>query len=423
MWLTLALIICITITFFSGIKVDTMLMKLEKEEASSASTVPPPSSSSTNRRKSNQIRHDHSDAKISTTGTGAAVVVTNATIIVQLSGEMGNNLHKLAFARGLQIQLLGRDVSTNLILRHMDGDDSKWKRARSFISRCFPKLSHLDFEAGNSQEYQDRQVQQKILYGASVEGLKLKGKDDETVTRVLDHLQSLVNDGKFSTSSVGMPKDAKIHLPFLVADEMVDHEYLDRYRNDFRTFFDFDDDACCAAIPEPDESVFHFRNFRQELKGVTKQRGFRELNPQQVATELFGQLQDGDKVAIVSRFKNDITKQYVTALEDRNLNVRLISGQTPVEDFCFLKRAKKEMVGTEISSFFVWAAYLSTAPVQSYFVADNRQAGKKSAYPWNDPDPDNSGSAFRQFVILYWTTRSRYLYRHILPIFEFQNFK
>ena len=362
-----------------------MLMKLEKDTAaSSASSVSPPPSPPSTQRQNIQIHRDQSGVKMSTTNADA-FVVPNATIIVQLSGEMGNNLHKLSFARGLQIQLSERGVSTNLILRHMDGDDSKWKRARSFISRCFPRLSHLDFEAANSPEYQERQVQQKILYGQAVSGLKLKGKDDVSVKRVLDNLQSLLNDERFSTSSVGIPKDANIHLPFLVADEMVDHEYLDRYRDDFRTFFEFDDDVCCAAVPEPDESVFHFRNFQQELKGVTKTRGFRELNPRQVSTELFGRLQNGDKVAIVSRFKNDITKQYVTALEDRNLNVRLISRQTPVEDFCFLKRAKKEMVGTEISSFFVWAAYLGTAPVRSYFVADNSQAGKKSAYPWNDP--------------------------------------
>lgn len=224
------------------------------------------------------------------------------------------------------------------------------------------------------------------MFGLSVDGLKLTDKNDETVTRVLDHLQRLVLNETSPSIRAGVPLNARIHLPMVVADQMVDHTYLDRYKVDFQEFFAFDDEACCAAIPDPDESVFHFRNFNSELKGVTKQRGFRELGPQQVADGLFGRLKKGDKVAIISRFKNDSTQQYVKALKERGLQIRLISGQSPAEDFCFLKRAQKEMVGTEISSFFVWAAYLGTADVRSYFVADNREAGKKSSYPWRDSE-------------------------------------
>jgi hypothetical protein len=376
-WMALAA--CVTITYFSSVKVDIMLMNLEKEEeARRAGTW-----------RTTTIHHS-ADLDIGSTSTSRNnPTAPNATIVVQLSGEMGNNLHKIAFARGLQIQAMERGVLTNMILRHMDGDDSKWKRARSFISRCFPNLSHLDFEAGNSVRYKDLILQQKILFAGSASGLKLNGKSDDEVARVLDHLRMLVMMNvtiPFDETAGVLHHDAGIYLPFLIADIMVDHEYLDRFRDDFRNFFTFDDERCCAAVPDPDESVFHFRNFQHELKGVTKKRGFRELNPEQVSNELFGQLQRGDKVAIVSRFKNEITKQYVTALERRGIIVRLISGQTPVQDFCFLKRAQKEMAGSEISSFFVWASYLGKAPVRSYFVTDNRQAGKKSSYSWKNPD-------------------------------------
>ena len=113
--------------------------------------------------------------------------------------------------------------------------------------------------------------------------------------------------------------------------------------------------------------------------------GFTELGPKQTADELFGGLSRGDKVAMLSRFKNGEVQEYVQALEDRGIQVRLISGQTPVQDFCFLKNTKKEVVGSEISTFFQWAAYLGDAKVRSYFVQSNEKAGRTGGYDWKDP--------------------------------------
>lgn len=376
-WLTMAA--CVVLTLFGGIKTNLLLMKLEDEAMQNLMSIP----SSYRRSRSLSRRVDLSAAAPTAMTTTQATMSPNATIVVQLSGEMGNNLHKIAFARGLQLQAQQRGVSTNLILRHGD-DDGKWKRSRSLIVQCFPQLSHLDFTAGNTAEYRERILQQKMLFGGKAAGLLIDNKEDETVTRVLNHLQHLVVNETTPFIRAEVPVDARIRLPMVISNEMVRHTYLDRFKNDFQHFFAFDDEACCAQIPEPDESVFHFRNFQQELKGVTKRLGFRELNPRQTAEQLFGRLKKGDKVAMISRFKNDVTQQYVQALEDRALQVRLVSGQSPVEDFCFLKRAQKEMVGSEISSFFVWAAYLGSAPVRSYFVEDNREAGKESSYPWQD---------------------------------------
>ena len=65
-------------------------------------------------------------------------------------------------------------------------------------------------------------------------------------------------------------------------------------------------------------------------------------------------------LAITTRFHNDWTQEYIDELERQhpNLQIRIISNQSSVEDFCFLKSTKRQLVGHDLSSFFQWAAYL-----------------------------------------------------------------
>jgi hypothetical protein len=94
-------------------------------------------------------------------------------------------------------------------------------------------------------------------------------------------------------------------------------------------------------------------------------KGFEELDPKKIAYELFGNLNAGDKIAIAGRNvlkdsqRNDTDiYKVVKELEERNLTVRFAPGKSAVEDFCFLKRAKKELVGTYKSSYVKFASYL-----------------------------------------------------------------
>lgn len=96
--------------------------------------------------------------------------------------------------------------------------------------------------------------------------------------------------------------------------------------------------------------------FRRPSRG--KRLGFEELSPNKTASDLFGHLNPGDKIAIVTRFGGKHAQPYVSALEARGLKVRLMVGQSAVEDFCFLMTAKKELVGTYKSTYVKWAALL-----------------------------------------------------------------
>jgi hypothetical protein len=106
----------------------------------------------------------------------------------------------------------------------------------------------------------------------------------------------------------------------------------------------------------------HLRNFIVEMPNRGKDLGFEDLSPERAASTLFSHLRAGDKVAMVSRFaeSDEHAKPYIDALERRGLKVRLASSSSSsgMHDFCFLIRARKEIIGMAISTFFMWSAFL-----------------------------------------------------------------
>jgi hypothetical protein len=114
----------------------------------------------------------------------------------------------------------------------------------------------------------------------------------------------------------------------------------------------------------------HHRSFVREMPRVGFAYGFEEMGPNQTARDLFGHLQAGEKLAIISRFdRSAFEDQLMESLEHRGVQVRFITGQSGVQDFCFLMNVKKEMVGSGISTYFLWAGILGNASkVRSYFL-------------------------------------------------------
>jgi len=89
-----------------------------------------------------------------------------------------------------------------------------------------------------------------------------------------------------------------------------------------------------------------------------KKYGFEELSPHKIAHELFAHLPTGEKVVLLSRVPDE---NYTKALSSRGLQARYITGQNPMQDFCFLMSAQKDMVGYAMSTYAVYAAYLGNA--------------------------------------------------------------
>jgi hypothetical protein len=123
--------------------------------------------------------------------------------------------------------------------------------------------------------------------------------------------------------------------------------------------------------------------------------GFHEATPIQVAHVLLKHLREGDRVAILSRFGQRHAQAYVDALESRGLQVRFVSGQSGVQDFCFLRHARKEMVGVALSTYFLWAAYLSNCTrVAAYSIDSARRR-------------DHFGDAYLRYQFRHPTLKDR----------------
>jgi hypothetical protein len=216
-------------------------------------------------------------------------------------------------------------------------------------------------------------------------------------------------------------------IPFLLSHTLASNYMVNRHYDKIVDFLKFNETACCGPeTPYPDETVFvstklmlttccyifqycmyccleilslcfvlfpgshtqqiiiylsfflsqHFRNFGGELgSGRANTIGYSELPPRATARELLGHLQAGDRVAITTRRRHNkkdagILEKYVTAMTNRGLQVRVIEGQSGAQDFCFLMRARKGLVGNAASTYVSWAAILGHAESVQLYIYD-----------------------------------------------------
>ncbi|KAG7357865.1 hypothetical protein IV203_014452 [Nitzschia inconspicua] len=427
----------------------TTTILLSRDESSSSS---PPSLSTNIGRNISGSNSSHTDRGDDDDDDDDDAVVT---LEVSLSGEFGNHLQKLA--RAVCIAKLARDgynVTMRLLLKQqLDGrrmyrknrrrnnnnsnnnnnhDDDQQRfivkgkavSTQHHLQRCFDVWKPYDFGLGNrllegpSSHRQD--------YFVSPANVSMDGTNLDDIRNNLERLSLHVqSSSSFNQSSLNGTDDGMLGLPStLVTTTTLQEEFLvDRYYDYIRQSFVFDDEACCQDRPDPDESVFHYRGFATEMPKVFRTKGFQELGPYDIAHQLFGHLQAGDKVAIVGRFVYQemnkpkttdtaittnttnttntsssstttatTTHQIVEALESRGLIVRTITGGDAMQDFCFLKSAQRELVGMIRSTYVKWAFLLGNATMTKFYVVDSPLMRKahgdnwdRLAYNWTHP--------------------------------------
>jgi hypothetical protein len=309
------------------------------------------------------------------------------TILVQLGGELANQLGYIARASGL-VWWLEREygVNANVVLRRQESTTTKWIRARTDVTRCFPYLRDLNFEAGYTDEItheisflKEPGLQSNSTSARLIEARR-EGEYDETLQSFLSlYAQNHTNMGK---------RNGFVNKPILVSKKMSGKDLIvGKYYEDIRRIYQFDE-SCCVDVPDADESIFHFRNFVSEDSRLGNDVTCKELAPDQVANELFAHLNPGDKVAITSRYPDDFrTRMIVEAFEKRNIRVRVAGPRSGVADFCFLMHAQKELVGTAKSSFLIWAGLLGNATkVRAYTVNTSGEQGTFNRYKYTHPE-------------------------------------
>ncbi|GFH58297.1 hypothetical protein CTEN210_14773 [Chaetoceros tenuissimus] len=180
---------------------------------------------------------------------------------------------------------------------------------------------------------------------------------------------ALNNSSTFRLSNGTHPSSPFIYLNNAMVSSFEKAQIM-RFRNLFQ--FDMDNPKCCnpQISPYANETVFHFRNFKREMP-----QGFTEMGANETYTELFSDAKIGDNVAIITRFDNDEeTKNIANVLKSNGLRVRIISGQSGEQDFCFLLKSKQKIVGSTRSTFFIWAGLLGNSSlVHSYAIGNQIQ--------------------------------------------------
>jgi hypothetical protein len=372
----------ISIELFSSLAKESHVLDKPRKEIVESGTVPTSAATT------------ELPAASANSRTGPLGTPTNPiTIIIHLSGEMGNQMSKIVYGYSLKWMLQEEhNVSTEILLQHQAL--SKWRKAAMNVQRCLPVTQPWAFDAANTDEFEVRKQQQLEWMGGNFEYFHLKNpcEREECILEKVGFIAKNVNN----RSGIPTIEDNwNISLPFISSDEYATISYFNnKYYPRIKEFFRFDTDKeeCCLDMAEPDESVFHIRHFLGEMPKRGKRNGYEELSPHKFATELFGSLKPGDKVAFTSRFPKDFMVNFTSAFESRGIKVRFIEGQSPTQDFCFLLSARKDFAGCATSSYAAWAAYLGNATTaRLYSVKSSDRIARMGEeayflrYNWTDP--------------------------------------
>ena len=217
---------------------------------------------------------------------------TNATIVCQLSGELGNNLAKYAHCYAIQQWLQTRyNLPSKIVLRHQLV--SKWVYGDHDAHLCFPHLRPLNFSEGNTPEFDVRAKEQEQWHGDGTTVMtnpyyrinsfdplvveralnifvnhtkRRRRQQQQQIERVEPPLTYPVPSSHNSTthnaagnSSAAIPTRWNISVPFLYGNYFaLQDKFVDDTIDDLREIFAFDriSKECCQVVPDPDESVF-----------------------------------------------------------------------------------------------------------------------------------------------------------------------
>lgn len=182
-----------------------------------------------------------------------------ATIIIHMSGEMGNHINHLAHAYPIAWWAERKyGIKTRMIIRDqvIRGRISpKSGSAHAVFAKCFPRLKTLyDGARANSPEYGIRMAQQHgwdMANDTVLQHINNVIKTESDVDFTLEHLQVLAK----SDSIPEIDENATITLPLLESILMENNRFVDWFYHDLRWLLTFNDTACCKALPDADETV------------------------------------------------------------------------------------------------------------------------------------------------------------------------
>lgn len=277
------------------------------------------------------------------------------TFLLQIGGEMGNNLGYIAYAHAVALLLRQEhQMNIRIALRHQDA--KKWNRSWVHVNKCFPATRNWDIHEGHTQ-FNHLTIGQMEDLGDDHD-LDLLNAVELSVVRngtqgIVDMIRNFPNATPESVSEPVSHPFIYVRTPILFF-----HPLLEQYYSYFRRLFQFDYRECCNQLPRTDEIAFHFRNFKHELGKGHVYLGFEEIPPDLLSDKILKKYPKGSRVSILSRFsQSKFVQEYLSVLEQRGFEARVVVNNTAVQDFCYLMKADA-IVGAGRSSFLTWAGIL-----------------------------------------------------------------
>mmetsp|Transcript_1292 Transcript_1292/g.2732 ORF Transcript_1292/g.2732 Transcript_1292/m.2732 type:complete len:283 (+) Transcript_1292:119-967(+) len=189
-------------------------------------------------------------------------IVHNASMVIQLGGEMGNQLSMISVGLALRRQARYLGIHAQIVLRHQD--HSKWMRAREATQTCFIKTKSMDFEAANTEEFSQISKAQTDWLGKNNTFLFI---DNESTNEDMDHSLKYWKEvlDRQDRPSVVLKNASPVSVPHLFVNRYIKNEQLDLHFDDIRDFFRFDHERCCKLRASAEEIVLHMRLFLTEM--------------------------------------------------------------------------------------------------------------------------------------------------------------
>lgn len=300
----------------------------------------------------------------------------NLTIVIQLSGELGNHLAKMATGAALALEWKARVRHGNVqLLLQRQEHTTKGERVEKQLQTCFPYLLEL-FQMSSTIPDLDEQLERLqshlVLYDGKEVSLasvldRVNSYPPVRVDETLDWLAKHWND--LSSSPPNTPSSTISTYPFLYANHLAELEdlYVKRHYSALRRLLTMSTTSECQPRPPNDgdyDILVHYRNFLYEMPRKGRNKGYQELSPTGLAQYLLRQAKNGTRVGILTRFPDGPSlHNYTIELERVGFQVNVITSTTNASstlDFGRLVRTKKDtlLVGFQRSTFFVWAALL-----------------------------------------------------------------
>ena len=333
------------------------------------------------------------------TKTASESAPLQGTAVIQLYGEIGNHLQILAHYFAVRVIAL-EEFNLNLTL-HVRKQNARKAKSAAENTMCIRSFEYLDFDecswevnttnargvSISKAEYCRNKLndQMENLHGlhartnfthqqlfSYIQSLQLEQyKDSESIRSLLRRYVDMRNDPivqeLYREQSVGWSENEPHPFLFSVDRIHATDKLLDEvYSRGLPGYFAFDDETkissgCCASLPEPDELVFHYRSFVVDLPRTHMSWGGAELVPAKAAELLSQSAPPGSRVALVAgRAAPHRVQAYKEAFHNRSFAVRAVSGQSAIQDFCFLAHAQAGLWGTVQSSYAKWASLIGT---------------------------------------------------------------